>query len=39
VAEATAATGLPLLSREALRDPAEAIALLHRLEAARTAAA
>ncbi|MGF1659690.1 MAG: hypothetical protein ACFCUS_09690 [Rubrimonas sp.] len=39
VAEAEAATGLPILSREALRDPAEAIALLHRLEAPRAAAA
>jgi hypothetical protein len=39
VAEAEAATGLPVLSREALRDPAEAIALLHRLEAQRLAVA
>ncbi len=38
-AEAAAATGLATLSREALRDPAEAIALLHRVEAARTIAA
>ncbi len=39
VAEAEGATGLRVLSREALRDPAEAIALLHRLEAARPLAA
>lgn len=39
VAEAEAATGLRVLSREALRDPAEAIALLHRLEAPRAAVA